>query len=121
MELLIDVILYKNDEICLKYNRINAIEEKIDNNIFIKYKTDDINNEINIFDNNCIFIRESDEFEFKLDTIENEATYLLKETNTKLDIKIDNIDFKLKGENIHLIYQLETDDCQNKIEIIKGE
>ena len=53
--------------------------------------------------------------------LKKEATYLLKETNTLLDIIVEKCEFEDFKDKIRLSYQLESDDCLNIIEIEKGE
>ena len=48
-------------------------------------------------------------------------SFLLKETDTLLYVKVERSNFKRKKNNILIEYQLETDDCLNKIELEIGE
>lgn len=110
---LINMKLYKDSE---KYYDVKEKEAKNEDNI-IEFDIENINNMFEFQDYGCLFTRENDEFRFILDTNEEEATYLLKETNTLLDIKVERCNFKRKRNQVIIEYQLETDDCLNKIEL----
>jgi hypothetical protein len=114
--------LFKDDE---KYYDLTNIETKIVNNDtdkVIEFLIDNIINTYKLNENGCIFIRENAEYKFTLDTINNQSTYLLKETDTLLDIKVEKCEYKKTAEKITIKYQLETDDNLNTIEIsIQGE
>lgn len=109
----INMKLYKDDN---KYYDLNNINVFLEDEI-IKFDIDGIKNIFDLRDYGCIFIRESDEFKFVLDTNEEVSTYHLKETDTLLDLKVERCNFKRKKNNIAIEYQLETDDCLNKIEL----
>lgn len=114
---LINMKLSKDNNIFYNLENIEAlVNEKV-----IEFEIENTKNVYNIFDEGCIFKRENDEFEFVLDTIKKEATYLLKETNTLLDIIVEKCEFEDFKDKIRLSYQLESDDCLNIIEIEKGE
>lgn len=119
---LINMKLFKDDE---KYYDLTNIETKIVNNDtdkVIEFLIDNIINTYKLNENGCIFIRENAEYKFTLDTINNQSTYLLKETDTLLDIKVEKCEYKKTAEKITIKYQLETDDNLNTIEIsIQGE
>ena len=114
---LINMKLSKDNNIFYNLENIEAlVNEKV-----IEFEIENTKNDYNISDKGCIFKRENDEFEFVLDTIKKEATYLLKETNTLLDIIVEKCEFEDFKDKIRLSYQLESDDCLNIIEIEKGE
>ena len=71
---LIDIELYKNNNLYLKKTNVTA---KYNNNI-IDYK-DDVNTKIEITDKNILFQRSNDEYEFKLllNQDNNTCTYKL--------------------------------------------
>ena len=114
---LINFKLYKDNE---KYYDLKDIDAFFEDNI-IKFLIEDINMSFELQEYGCIFTRENDEFRFILDVIEQQATYLLKETNTLLDIIVERCNFKRRKDIIVIEYQLETDDCINKIELEIGE
>ena len=72
---LIDIELYKNNNLYLKKTNVTA---KYNNNI-IEY-IDDVNTKIEITDKNILFQRSNDEYEFKLllNQDNNTCTYKLK-------------------------------------------
>ena len=114
---LIKMKLYKDDDVFYDIKDINGTF--LDD--ILKFEVENTNNEFNLSDYGCIFTRENDEFRFILDLIEETATFLLKETDTLLDVKVERCNFKRKKNNILIEYQLETDDCLNKIELEIGE
>lgn len=120
MKCLVDMKLFNDDEICYNMKAINAtLDEKKDYKILI-FDLDNIKNMYKIYDNGCILYRENNEFKFKLDTIKNESTYLLKEVNNLFDIAIENCEYKNLNNKIIIQYQLETDDHLKKIEVTIG-
>ena len=120
MTCLIDMKLYKDNEICYDLNDIKAEVVKKDNYEIISFKDENIKNIIDVYNEGCILYRKNDEFEFKLDTIKNESTYLLKEIDSTFNIKIEKCEYKKEGNKIIIEYKLETDESVNKIELIKG-
>ena len=84
-------------------------------------KISSIQNVLKLLEEGCIFTRENDEFRFKLDTIKKEATYLLKETNTLLDIIVEKCEYFVYPDKTEITYKLESDDCLNSIELTKGD
>ena len=87
---LINVKLSKDNNIFYNLENIEAlVNEKV-----IEFEIENTKNVYNISVEGCIFKRENDEFEFVLDTIKKEATYLLKETNTLLDIIVEKCEFE---------------------------
>lgn len=114
---LINMKLSKDNNIFYNLENIEALvdEDKIE------FEIENTKNVYNILNEGCIFTRENEEFEFVLDTLKKEATYLLKETNTLLDIIVEKCEFEYLNGKIKLSYQLESDDCLNTIEIEKGE
>ena len=114
---LIKMKMYKDNDVYYDIKDINGTF--LDD--ILKFEVENTNNEFNLSDYGCIFTRENDEFRFILDLIEETATFLLKETDTLLDVKVERCNFKRKKNNILIEYQLETDDCLNKIELEIGE
>lgn len=66
-------------------------------------------------------IRENEEFTFTLDINNKTATYLLKEKNMLLDIKVEKLDINNLESKIIIEYKLESDTDTIKIEIIEEE
>ena len=114
---LIKMKLYKDDDIYYDMKDVNGTF--LDD--ILKFEVENTNNEFNLSDYGCVFTRENNEFRFILNLIEETATFLLKETDTLLDVKVERCNFKRKKNEILIEYQLETDDCLNKIEIEIGE
>ena len=114
---LVKMKLYKDNDI---YYDLKDIDASFLDNI-LKFNVENTDNEFNLNDYGCIFTRENDEFKFALDLTCETATFLLKETDTLLDVKVERSNFKRKKNNILIEYQLETDDCLNKIELEIGE
>ena len=95
---LINMKLSKDNNIFYNLENIEAlVNEKV-----IEFEIENTKNVYNISDKGCIFKRENDEFEFVLDTIKKEATYLLKETNTLLDIIVEKCEFEDFKDKIRL-------------------
>ncbi len=114
---LINMKLLKDDSIIYNMENIEAeINEK-----YIKFELDNTTNIYELLEEGCIFTRENDEFRFKLNTIKKEATYLLKETNTLLDIIVEKCEYFVYPDKTKITYKLESDDCLNSIELTKGD
>lgn len=118
MTCLIDMKLFKDDELCYDFKQVESSLIKEEH---YRFTIEGIQNDFEIKDDKCIFTRENDEFKFVLDTQKEEATYLLKEIDTTFMIQVEKCEFKRKGNKYILTYQLETDDHLNKIELTKGE
>ncbi len=114
---LVKMKLYKDNDM---YYDLKDIKSTFLNNI-LRFDSENTRNEFNLNDYGCIFTRENDEFKFILDLTEEKSTFLLKETDTLLDVKVERCKFKRQKNNIYIEYQLEIDDCLNKIEIEIGE
>lgn len=110
---LINMKLYKDNE---KYYDLKNINASLEENT-IQFLVNGTNTSFDLQDYGCVFSRENDEFRFTVDTNEVESTYYLKETDTLLDVKVERCNFKRKKDIIIIEYQLETDDCLNKIEL----
>ncbi len=113
----VNMKLYKDND---EFYNVSNIESSFEDNI-LKFVVENTNNEFNLNDYGCIFTRENDEFRFILDLINETSTFLLKETDTLLDVKVERCSFKRKKDEIIIEYQLETDDCLNKIHLEIGE
>lgn len=113
---LIDIELYKNNNLYLKKTNVTA---KYNNNI-IDYK-DDVNTKIEITDKNILFQRSNDEYEFKLllNQDNNTCTYKLKKEDIIFDIKVNYATSKIDENTLEIIYDIETDDTLNKLIIVK--
>ena len=109
---LINMKLYKDNE---KYYDLKNVEVTFEDNI-IEFQIEGTIISFELQNYGCIFTRENDEFRFILNTNKEESTYLLKETDTLLDIIVERCNFKRKDDIVTIEYQLETDDCLNKIE-----
>ena len=120
MTCLIDMKLYKDNEIFYDLNEIKAEVVKKDNYEIISFEVDNIKNVIDVYNEGCILYRKNEEFEFKLDTIKNESTYFLKEIDSTFDINIEKCEYKNIENKIIIEYKIETDEAVNKIEIVKG-
>ena len=113
----VNMKLYKDNDI---FYSLENIESSFEDNI-LKFNAENTDNEFNLNDYGCIFTRENDEFRFILNLIDETSTFLLKETDTLLDVKVERCNFKRKNDEIIIEYQLETDDALNKIHIEIGE
>ena len=120
MTCLIDMKLYKDNEIFYDLNDIKAEVIKKDNYEIISFDVENIKNIIDVYNEGCILYRKNDEFEFKLDTIKNESTYFLKEIDSTFDINIEKCEHKNIKDKIIIEYKIETDESVSRIEIIKG-
>lgn len=121
MVCLIDMKLSKDNKVFYDLKDIKATIDSKEKNEVISFEVENIKNTYEIYDDGCILYRENDEFEFKLNTIKKESTYLLKEVDNKFDINVEKCEYKKKGNQIIIEYKLETDETTNKIEIIKGD
>lgn len=120
MTCLIDMKLYKDNEIFYDLNDIKAEVIKKDDYEIISFEVENIKNVIDVYNDGCILYRKNDEFEFKLDTIKNESTYFLKEIDSTFDINIEKCEYENIENKIIIEYKIETDEVVNKIEIVKG-
>lgn len=113
---LIDIELYKNNNLYLKKTNVTA---KYNNNI-IEY-IDDVNTKIEKTDKNILFQRSNDEYEFKLllNQDNNTCTYKLKKEDIIFDIKVNSATYKIDEKTLEIIYDIETDDTLNKLIIVK--
>lgn len=113
---LIDIELYKNNNLYLKKTNVTA---KYNKNI-IEY-IDDVNTKIEITDKNILFQRSNDEYEFKLllNQDNNTCTYKLKKEDIIFDIKVNSATYKIDEKTLEIIYDIETDDTLNKLIIVK--
>lgn len=114
---LIDIELYKNNNLYLKKTNVTA---KYNNNNIIEY-IDDVNTKIEITDKNILFQRSNDEYEFKLllNKDNSTCTYKLKKEDIIFDIKVNSATYKIDENTLEIIYDIETDDTLNKLIIVK--
>lgn len=113
--------LFKDDNVYYNISKIEGIKTIEENKTIGKFTFENIENTFEVDTEGCIFKRENDEFTFTLNTSKKEATYLLKETNSLLNIQVEKCEFFNLENKWVLKYQLETDDNLNTIEIIQGE
>lgn len=95
----------------------NIIGEKNDN--IITYKDDNVLVSL-VIDKQVKLIRENDDYKAELVFDNNKSTvgtYLLKDTNTVLPIKIDTKKMIINDNYMEIIYKLNTQDNQVKFEV----
>lgn len=118
----INLKLIKDKEIIIDEKNLNCTKEINDNNEkTLQFNMHSVDNIIKISKEKIIYIRENEEFRFELNSIEKNATYLLKEQDLLLDIKVEKINYEIEENKMTFIYQLESDESVNKVEITKGE
>lgn len=101
--------LYKSNKIELEYSNIKALNKEES----ISFIIDNIKTTLN----NDFFIRENNEFKFVLDIKNKSCIYIFKEKGMTFDIAVENLYFKRRFNYICLIYKIETDEEELKIEI----
>ena len=84
-------------------------------NKFIKYLENDTSNYIDL--ENKIYIRENNEFMFKIDYKNNLFNYILKENNIKLENEID-CEFIINDNEIILKYKIDEEEKKIIIQIL---
>ena len=70
-------------------------------------------------DLNGIIIRENKEFCLILDFINQKYSYLLKETNTKLNLKVNLNKIKKDDKSFKVKYSIEDETVEYELEVIK--
>ena len=95
--------LFNDNEILVKYE---DIECEFNNNILVFNEKNTINT-IDI--NNKIYIRETNEFTFKIDFKNKEFEYILKEKDLKIKDKLKSASFE-NSKDIILIYNLDEEE-----------
>lgn len=114
MKKLITLNLYTKSRLEKRYKEIPAIYQ----NESYLFKIEGVKTSIN----EERFIRETAEYQFKLDIKKKTATYLLKEKNVLFDIEVEQLKYKENQKKIILEYKLSSDEENKKIEIIiEGE
>ena len=99
----IDWYLYNNNDIIIKTEKVWC---EINNNI-IKYRDD---NCLNIIDlNKDIYIRDNEEFNFKIDFKTNEFMYTLKDIDKSILHNLTKCSIK-KDNDIELIYSIDEEE-----------
>ena len=109
----ININLYKNDRLEEEYKDILAIVDKES----YKFKLNDATTIIS----NRYFQRETDEYKFKIDFINNEASFLLKTHQQVLPIKVEEKFYEKNDNNLTIKYKIETDEERFKIYIEEKE
>ena len=105
--------LYNDGLVIVEHNNIECEYEK---NKFISYKeSEDVLNFIDI--KNKVFLRQTDEFIFKIDFSKNSFYYLLKEKNIELNADV-TCNMLIKDDLITLIYQIEDEKKELVIKIL---
>lgn len=114
MKKLITLKLFKKSRLEKNYEKIAAIYQ---NDAYL-FKIDGVKTLID----NEKFVRETAEYQFKLDIQNKTATYLLKEQNTLFDIEVEQIKYNTTKNKISLEYKLSSEEEKIKVEInIEGE
>lgn len=109
----ININLYKDDRLEEEYKDILAIVDKES----YKFKLNDVLTVIN----NRYFQRETDEYKFKLDFINNEASFLLKTHQQLLPVDVEELSYTKQDNNLTIIYKIATDEERFKIYIEEKE
>jgi len=109
LEVKVNLKFKKNEEIILDFRNKKA---ELENNIL----TIIIENYQYIVDlNNQLFIRENEEFYFKMDIKNKKAIYNLKELDKIFDIKVKYSELKNKNNLYNIKYKLETEESINHL------
>lgn len=111
MKKIIDLNIYKNNKLTENYPTLPVISTSDSLTFFIN----DVKSKLD----KTKFIRENNEFLFKLDITNNTCTYLLKENNLLFDILVEKISYIEENNCIILKYKIASDEEEFKIEIIK--
>lgn len=113
MKKIININLYKDDRLQEEYKDILAIVDKES----YKFKLNDVTTVVN----NRYFQRETDEYKFKIDFINNEASFLLKTHQQLLPVEVEELSLERKEKNLTMIYKIATDEEKFKIYIEEKE
>ncbi len=84
-------------------------------NQYLKYIEDNNQNLIDLI--NKIYIRENEEFIFKIDFNHQQFSYILKENNYRMENKIDSCAFAM-NDTITLTYNLDDEEKKIIIQIL---
>ena len=109
MKKIININLYKDDRLQEEYKDILAIVDKES----YKFKLNDVTTIIS----NRYFQRENKEYKFKLDFINNEASFYLKTHNKLIPVKVEELSYNRNEKDLTVIYKIETDEEKFKIYI----
>ena len=113
MKKIININLYKEDRLQEEYKDILAIVDKES----YKFKLNDITTIIS----NRYFQRENEEFKFRIDFINNEASFYLKEQNKLFPIEVEELNYDKQKNNLTVIYKIASDEEKFKIYIEEKE
>lgn len=117
MRSVLSITLYNKKEKILELNDITYQRQK---NV-ISFVHENIKYKIGVGTKNYFFFRESDEFLFSLDITNNICTYLLKETNTTLNIGVTECSLTQKKDEIVIVYEIESVEGKNQVHIYLKE
>lgn len=113
MKKIININLYKDDRLQEEYKDILAIVDKES----YKFKLNDVTTVIS----NRYFQRENEEYKFKLDFMNNEASFYLKTHKQLLPVKVEELSYNRTEKDLTVIYKIETDEEKFKIFIEEKE
>ena len=113
MKSVLSLTLYNENEKILEIKDVEYHKEKEE----ISFVHDNITYTIGTKKEKQYFIRESDEFTFSLDITKRTCTYLLKETNTMLDVQVIDCSLEQRKNEIILEYDMESTEGKNKVHI----
>lgn len=113
MKKMININLYKDDRLQEEYKDILAIVDKES----YKFRLNDVTTVIS----NRYFQRETEEYKFKLDFINNEAYFLLKTHQQELPIEIEELSYEKGKNDLTVIYKITSDEERFKIYIEEKE
>lgn len=113
----LSLTLYNEKEKILEMMNVEYRKEKEE----ISFVRDAITYRIGINKKKKYFTRESEEFTFFLDITNRRCTYLLKETNTTLDVQVVDCSLEQKKNEITIEYNIESTEGKNKIHMYLKE
>ena len=113
MKKIININLYKDDRLQEEYKDILAIVDKES----YKFKLNDVTTVIS----NRYFQRENEEYKFKLDFMNNEASFYLKTHKQLIPVKVEELSYNRNEKDLTVIYKIETDEERFKIIIEEKE
>lgn len=105
----LNIKLLKNEEIMLEKQNVPYHQE---NNV-IEFNLENFSHQIDL--EHQIFKRESNEFCFMIDFLEEKCTYTLKEITGNFDIIVDDFFWELSENTLEIHYVIETEDEKSKI------
>lgn len=113
MKKIININLYKDDRLQEEYKDVLAIVDKES----YKFKLNDVTT---IISNRC-FQRENKEYKFKLDFINNEASFYLKTHKQLIPVRVEELNYNKNEKDLTITYKIETDEERFKIVIEEKE